>query len=186
MTTYIPVLGALLFAALIAALAGGARAYQRRQRRLDHEAVDERSPISLTEDELLDRKWEQRWMDSDAAFWRTHGRCGARDYARDDRAAALRTQTELNLVERSSDERAGRRADVLARGLHKRGPAWRVFKATSAVDLWAVLALMDGWHGWHGATTDTREWTAVEIAELNEMLILGAAELVAEREGAPA
>lgn len=154
MTTYIPAIGALVFGALLASLLLASRAYGRRQKRLNAQAVlehhaaktasDTGRPEPWIDDEMSGR-WTQRWDASDAAFWGKWGAFADRNFERED------------LIE------------------HRRLVAWATW-GTKA-DHAALGCLPD-----EGEWCDrTREWTAFEVAELHAMLAVGEVELYAER-----
>lgn len=181
--TILAVVAPLLFGALVAGLWLGARAYTRRQKRLDAQAIEIRrdtTPRTPT----LDEKWEQHWADSDADFWARHGAFAGRDFAREDRAEMVavsnwhmdRKREWLKALDNAFERIARATTDPQARRVPRafwlRWLPPRLLHFTSFTDLyaWHMLDRARAMGGW-----ETEIWSETAEEELAALLAVGAA-----------
>lgn len=151
----------LMLVGLIVASGVWVKLYNRRQKRLDAEAIGApRAPRALTFEEL----WDER----DAAFMRKWAHVTSRDYEREEKQAAY----DLLMWRRGYRRQFEKLIDQAWDRIAKKGPRLvskgsRFFK--DFADMESDLSLAQGEGGYHGSMADTC-WTQKDTDQLNALL----------------
>ena len=153
------------------ALGVGARLYDRRQKRLDAEAIDARGHS----DTGRPLTFEEKWDEADGDLMRKYAHVTCRDYQREDKQAAhqliLGRKSYRKQFEKAIDQAWDRIARNTPRLVSKGPKFFRDF-----ADMQSDLFLARGEDGYHGSMADTC-WTENDSRELNKLLVKGAKEM---------